>query len=238
MSGRPYLAAVLLSLGLAAVPALAAAEPVEELVVTASRLSEYDPAQTPSVVLPKRADNLITKVTVICDTRDLSQRKEELKATLRNLIKAAAQDKLIDLGVGEEVVGAFDETMLDQVIAPDRKADTNRAEILVKTAVRPGDTFDAATGRIKAFVERATKVGRTEVLLDDEWELSLVAPQQYRPQIVQRVAEDAAKVSAAFGAGYGVEVQGLQLPVAWYQAGKLDLALYIPYKLTVRPVQP
>jgi hypothetical protein len=33
-------------------------------------------------------------------------------------------------------------------------------------------------------------------------------------------------------------VEGLQLPVSWYQAGPLDLALYIPYKLTVRPVQP
>src|SRR6185437_6999939 len=113
------------------------------LVVTGTRMSEYDPVQTPQVTLIKRADNLVTKVTVICDTRELSQRREELKSTLRNMIRAAGKDSRITLGVGDEVVGAFDETMLDEVIVPDTKADTSRATVLVKTAVRPDDTFDA-----------------------------------------------------------------------------------------------
>ena len=45
---------------------------IQEIVVTGSRMSEYDPVQTPQVTLRKRADNLITKVTVVCDTRDQS----------------------------------------------------------------------------------------------------------------------------------------------------------------------
>ncbi len=208
---------------------------VEELVVTAEKRGEYDPLQTPQTVLHKRADNLITKVTVICDTRELSQRKDELRATLRNMIRAAGQDKRIALGVGEEVVGAFDETMLDTVIVPDRKADTSRATVLIKTPVAAGDTFDGATGRIKEFVKRTAKVGRTEVLLDDDWELTLINPSQYRPDVIKLVADDARRTASAFGDGYGVEAQGLQLPVSWYQSGPLELALYIPYKLTVRP---
>lgn len=215
-----------------------AAQGVEEIVVTASRLKEYDPAETPSVTLTKRADNLITKVTVVCDTRDQSQRRSELKATLRNLIRAAGQDKAIALGVGDEIVGEFGEDMLDAVIVPDAKADTSRATLLVKTAVAATDTFDAATGRITTFVERTAKVGRTEILLDDDWQLTLIQPTRYRPDVVKLVAEDAHRLAAAFGEGYGVEVQGLQLPVSWYQAGPLDLALYIPYRLTVRPTKP
>ncbi len=211
---------------------------VEEIVVTGSRMGEYDPVQTPQTVLHRRADNLITNVTVVCDTRELSQRKEELRATLRNMIRAAAQDKRIALGVGDEVVGAFDETMLDQVIVPDRKADTSTATVLVKTAIGPGDSFDAATGRIKDFVKRTAKVGRTEVLLNSGWELTLINPNQYRPEVIKLVAEDARKTAAAFGDGYGVEVLGLQLPVSWYQSGPLELALYVPYKLTIRPRQP
>lgn len=50
------------------------------------------------------------------------------------------------------------------------------------------------------------------------------------------MAEDAHKVADAFGPGYGVAVEGLQRPVSWYQAGPLDLALYIPYKLEVQPL--
>jgi len=223
---------------LVAAPTAAQNMGVEEIVVTGSRLKEFDANQTPFVVLRKRADNLITRVTVVCDTRDLSQRRAELKATLKNLVKAAQQDKAIALGVGDEVVGAFDESMLDAVIEPDSKADTSRATVVIKTGVSANDTFDAATGRIKAFVARTPKVGRTEVLFRSDWELTLIAPGQYRPEVARLVAEDARRMAGVFGEGYGVEVQGLQLPVAWYQAGPLDLALYIPYRLTVRPTRP
>jgi hypothetical protein len=221
------------ALASAATPVLAQ----DEIVVTASRLKEYDPQQTPQVTLKRRADNLIVAVTVVCDTRDQSQRRDELKQTLRNMIRAAEQDRAIDLGLGDEVVGAFDESMLDAVITPDARADTSRAVVVIKTPVRADDTFDGATGRIQAFVKRTTKMGRTEILLDDDWQLTLVNPQQYRPDVARLVAEDARRMAALFGEGYGVEAQNLQLPVSWYQAGPLDLALYIPYRLTVRPVR-
>ena len=215
----------------------AAAQGVEEIVVTGSRLSEYDAASTPQITLRKRADNLITIATVVCDTRDESQRKSELKATLRNLIRAAGQDKRIELAVGEEVLGGFDESMLDSVIQRGGKPDTSTATLIIKTSVSAEDTFDSATGRIESFAERTPKVGRTEVLLDDDWELTLVTPSQYRPEVARLIAEDARKMAALYGEGYGVEVQGLQLPVSWYQAGPLDLAIYIPYRLNVRPVR-
>lgn len=220
---------------LTAAPGLTQNASVEELVVTGSRMQDYDAAATPFVVLRKRADNLITRITVVCDTRDQSQRRRELKATLRNLIKASAGDKQIALGIGDEVVGGFDDTMLDKVIEPDAKADTSKATLIVKTALSPNDTFDGATARIKAFADRAAKVGRTEILFQHGWELTLVGPGQYRPEVAKLVADDARKMAAVFGDGYGVEVEGLQLPVSWYQAGPLDLALYIPYRLTVRP---
>ena len=220
---------------LMASPGLTQNAGVEEVVVTGSRMQDYDATATPFVVLRKRADNLITRITVVCDTRDQSQRRNELKATLRNLIKAAAGDKQIALGVGDEVVGSFDDTMLDKVIEPDAKADTSKATLIVKTALAPSDTFDGATSRIKAFAARTAKVGRTEILFQHDWELTLVGPGQYRPEVAKLVAEDARRMAAVFGDGYGVEVQGLQLPVSWYQAGPLDLALYIPYRLTVRP---
>ncbi len=220
-----------LTLGLAA-PASAQ----EEIVVTGARLKEYDPNETPHVTLAKRADNLIVRVTVVCDTRDLSQRREELKATLRNMIRAAAADTSVELGLGDEIVGRFDETMLDAVISPRARPDSSQAIVVIKTAVAAGDTFDGASGRIKRFIERTPTVGRSEILLTGDWQLTLVDPGQYRPGVARLVAEDAARMAAMFGAGYGVEVEDLQLPVSWYQSGPLDLALYIPYTLVVRPL--
>jgi hypothetical protein len=39
-----------------------------------------------------------------------------------------------------------------------------------------------------------------------------------------------------FGPGFGVKVEGLQHRIDWFQTGPLDLALYIPYVITVEPL--
>ena len=229
------LAAALLTLACVAAPVQARQSGLEEVVVTASRLTEYDPVKTPYVTLHKRADNLITAVRVVCDTRDLSQRKQELKATLRNMIKAAPGAG-VELGLeGEEVIGRFDETMLDAVIRPDGKPDTSIAALVVKTKVAPADTFDAATARITNFAEKTAKAGRTEILPTEDWNLTLIGPQRYRGEVLALVADDARKVAGTFGADYAVTAEGLQLPLSWYQSAPLELALYVPYKLTVTP---
>ncbi|MFT4251743.1 MAG: hypothetical protein QM608_04580 [Caulobacter sp.] len=227
-------AAAIAALGLASAPARAQNEDISEIVVTAARLTEYDPVKTPYVTLKKRADNLITVVRVTCDTRDLSQRRNELKATLRNMIKAAPAAG-VELGLGDEIIGAFDDTMLDGVIKPDTRPDTSQAVLVVKTRVAPGDSFDAATGRIMAFADKTPTVGRTEILPSEAWNLTLIGPQKHRPEVITLVAEDARRASAAFGPQYAVSVEGLQLPVSWYQSGPLELALFIPYRMTVLP---
>jgi hypothetical protein len=208
---------------------------VEEIVVTGSRVTEYDPVKTPFVTLGKRADNLITAVRVVCDTRDLSQRKQELKATLRNMIKAAPGAG-VELGLeGEEVIGRFDDTMLDAVIHPDGKPDTSVALLVVKTRVAPTDTFDAATGRIKAFAEKTAKAGRTEILPTEDWNLTLIGPNAIAARCWPWWRTMLARWRGPSDADYAVAAEGLQLPLSWYQSGPLELALYVPYKLTITP---
>jgi hypothetical protein len=229
------IASALAALVVVSTPAQARQSGLEEVVVTGSRVTEYDPVKTPFVTLAKRADNLITTVRVVCDTRDLSQRKQELKATLRSMVKAAPGAG-VELGLaGEEVIGRFDETMLDAVIRADVRPDTSVALLVVKTKVAPTDTFDAATGRITAFAEKTAKAGRTEILPNQDWNLTLIGPQRYRGEVLALVADDARKVAGTFGPDYAVTAEGLQLPLSWYQSGPLELALYVPYKLTVTP---
>ncbi|PXA86830.1 hypothetical protein DMC25_13260 [Caulobacter sp. D4A] len=234
MKIRTAALATAVALGLAIAPARAQNEDVSEVVVTAARLTEYDPIKTPYVSLKKRPDNLITVVRVLCDTRDLSQRRNELKATLRNMIKAAPAAG-VELGLGEEIIGRFDESMLDSVIRPDSRPDTSQAVLVIKTRISPTDTFDAATGRIMAFADKTPTVGRAEIVPSEDWDLTLIGPQKHRGEVIALVAEDARRASAAFGPQYAVSVEGLQLPVSWYQSGPLELALYIPYRMTVLP---
>ena len=64
---------------------------VETVVVTGSRIG-YD-SEAPNVTLPQRADHLVTKVRVVCDTRDLEKRRDELRQTLRSMIAEAARTR-------------------------------------------------------------------------------------------------------------------------------------------------
>jgi hypothetical protein len=221
--------------GLLTAPVLAQESGVEEVIVTASRISEYDATQTPHVVLRKRADNLLVEAYVICDTRDPTQRRAELKATLRSLIAAATKDPSIELGLGEEIVGSIDETMIDTLITASGRVDTEQVTLLIKTRIGPTDTLDGASKRIEDFVKKTPKSGRTEIVTSDEVNLSIIQPEQYRGEVIALIAKDSLKAAGAFGGDYGVTAQGLQLPISWYQSGPLELALYIPYRMEVRP---
>jgi hypothetical protein len=214
---------------------MAVAQDTLETVVVTGAHGEYDPNGVPHVYVLRRADHLITKVTVTCDTRDPAKRRAELKDTLRSMIRDAAKTGTISLGVGDEIVADLTERMLDKVIEPDAKQDTSRAVVVIKTKVNASDMFDDATARIEHFIETTPKAGRTEVLREKRWDLTIVGPEQYRSAIITKISDDAKKTAALIGLDHTVKLEGLQRPVAWYQKGPLDLALYIPYAMTVQP---
>lgn len=207
--------------------------PVETVVVTGSRIG-YD-SEAPNVTLPQRADHLVTKVRVVCDTRDLDKRKDELRQTLRSMISETGRTNSISLSVGDELLVDFTENMLDKVIVPDAKMDTSDAYVVIRTELTKDDTFDGATQRIRNFVARTPKVGRTEILIDEKFNLGLIKPERYRAELIARIAEDTKRIAQTFGADYTPRVEGLQRPIQWYQSGALDLALYIPYAVVIAP---
>lgn len=228
---RGTIAGMLLSFAVIAAAAPAAAQ-MEEVVVTAERRDDI----APSVVLVKRADHLITRIRAVCDTRDADQRRNELKATLRNMIAEAHRSQTLSLSVGDTVLSELKESSFDDIIEPDARPDTSRAYVVVKTSILPDDTLESATARVKDFIARTTKVGRTELLADNRWNLTLIGPEQYHDQIVALIAAQSKKTADLFGPGYGVSIDGLEHTVDWYQKGSLDLALYIPYTLHVAPL--
>jgi hypothetical protein len=240
MKTRTLLAAgvaLLIALGAGTMVRAQAGSDVAEVVVTGQRISEYDVDSTPAVTVIRRADNLIIEVKVVCDTRERGQRLDELKATIRNILKEAAKDPRIALGQDtDEVIGGFDETKLDEMISADVKADTSYATFILKTNVTKDDTESSATGRIEAFIKRVAKVGRTEILEVGDYDLTLIGPAQYRGAVIAAIAEDARKAAAAFGPDYQVKAIGLEHALNWYRAGPLDLALFIPYRLEISPL--
>ena len=192
----------------------------------------------PNVQVSRRADNLVVSVRVACDTRDAAQRRSEITQTLAAMAREAGLDASIELGLdsGGHVV-AFDARMIPTLRfhSDDGRPDTSAVTLVIKTPIAEGDTLEASSARIRAFVEKTQRVGRTELRLMDDWEPTVISPDQYRPTILSAIAADAGTTAGAFGPTYGVEVTGLSRQVTWRQAGPLELMLYIPYELSVTP---
>ena len=229
---RPYAGVVFLA-ALCTFVVSATAADIETVVVTGARLHEE--YEAPHLVIVKRADHVITHLNVTCDTRDLSQRRAELKETLRNIIRAASGTGTISLGLGDQIVGDLSESNFDSIIEPDSRADTSHAVVIIKTKVSADDTLNAAIARITDFVAKVPKAGRTEILRQGGWDLTIIGPEQYRDAILKLIVEDARHSADMFGAGYGISIEGLEHQVSWYQKGPLDLGLYIPYALKITP---
>jgi hypothetical protein len=92
-----------------------------------------------------------------------------------------------------------------------------------------------ALARIDRYLKSIKPVGRALVERNGEITLSLVAPDKYRPDIGDRIAQDAATMAAKFGPNYAVEVRGLNRPVEWARASLTEVFLYVPYELVIVP---
>lgn len=234
------LRSALLAIALVLVATDVATAQLDTIVVTAEKREGYvgsaafdnSPAtEPPHLFLLKRADHVITRVSVTCDTRDGSQRRAEMKETLRAMLHAASGTASISVSVGDTVITDLTEAGFDELIIPDARPDTSQATIIIKTKVSTTDTLNSAIARVTQFIAGTPKSGRTEVTRTGGWDLTIVGPEQYRDAIVALIASDAKHTAELFGPGNGVEVEGLEHRVNWYQKGPLDLALYIPYTL-------
>jgi hypothetical protein len=207
----------------------------QEIVVTGARMNmdNYN-AQTPAVGLRKVADFAIQPVAVTGDTRDANLRHEEMYQTIQRAIELAGSHG-VQLAFGEVVVEPLTlANYRDLTFGTDSRPDTNRIELLVKAPLTGADARDA-TARIDRFLKAIRPVGRALIAPTDDLTLSVVAPDQYRPEIGRIIAADAAVMAAKFGPDYAVEVRGLNRPVDWTRASLTEVFLYIPYELVIRP---
>jgi hypothetical protein len=208
----------------------------EEVIVTGSRreADSYD-ARMPAVGLQRTADFALQPVSVTGDTRDADARHEEMYQTIRRAIDLAPSHG-VQLAFGDVIVQPLTvANYRDLTFATDMRPDTNRVRLLVKSPLNGAADARAATARIDAFLKAIKPVGRALVEANGDITLSVVAPDQYRPEIARKIAEDAATMSAKFGTDYAVDVTGLNRPVEWSRASLTEVFLYIPYELTVRP---
>jgi len=230
---------------LIALAMLASAAPVfaQEMIVSAQRRAQNDynggyangvvATQRPIINLKRTADYVVQAVRLTGDARDATVRMNDVNATLRTMI-AGAPKASVELATGDYVVEPLTVTNYRNLTyGGDGRPDTSTTTFLVKVKLAPGMDIAAAKAQIKRFVDSVDKTGRSTLTVMGEPTLSVVNPDQYRGQIADLIAADAATMKVKFGPDYGVVVTGLDRPVEWARAGPVEVFLYLPSTYTV-----
>jgi hypothetical protein len=217
-------------------PVLAQDLTYQEVVVTGQRI-EQDGYQRdmPAVGLRKTADFLVQEVVIRGDTRDPKQRTVEIRQMLRNAIQLAGKHG-VQLAFGDYILTPLTLHNAEEVtLTNDNRPDSQKLQFLVKAPLKGTETGASAQKRIGDYIEAVPEVGRAQMDESDDASLSIVGPDQYRPQIADKVMEDARSLGEKMGAEYAVTIEGLNMPVLWTRAGPSEVMLYIPYKLVIVP---
>lgn len=210
-----------------------AQEGMENIIVTGSRadIDDYNEA-APLIGLRRTADFAVQPVRITGDTRDVQKRRDEIFAMVRNAIERAGREGL-ELSTGEVLLTPVTlANYRDLDLEGDGRPDTERVAFYV-TAPLKGTDAKAALDRIERYIKAVPAVGRAELLKRGDLTLSIVNPDQYRPQIIGLIAADAKASAGALGADYGVSLSGLDRRVQWSRDGLTEVFLYIPYSYAV-----
>jgi hypothetical protein len=222
-----------LAFALAASVAVAQDAALQEIVVTGSR-GDVDYYEMPAVTITKSADFLVQSIRLVNDSRSPDLRKEEIIATIQNLISRSKSMKGMALSYGQgflEPINLDDESL--QLLADHQRVDTNYIDLYAKVALNSDRSAKEQITDLREFISGAKRAGRTEVLPLGDIGLSIIGPERYRYEIIEKIAAENAKISEAMKADCDITIGGLEGRVQWERTAVSELTLYIPYGMEV-----
>lgn len=215
----------------------------------------------PVVGLRRPADGVVRPVEIVSDSLDEDVRRKEVEAMLLAAIDRAGRDGLSlvtgQLEVKEVtrqnwrevfpglVAKATDDEDEDEddyddddddengKVLPGFEDDGSTATIRLMVKTKLNGSIADAQRRITGFVKAVPVSGRSQMRQKGTLALTIVNPEQYRDEIYRRIAEASTHAGSFYGAGFKVEVTGLDREIAWAQVSDTDVFLYIPYAFIV-----
>jgi hypothetical protein len=228
--------ALAVSVALLAVPEIAIAQ-MGNIVVTGSRRDDYqyyDDEQS-AIGFRIKADYFAQQIYVSSDSRDATQRNDELMTMLRNTIEMAPAAG-IELTYGNFELKPLTLANIDELrITGGQRPDTSRVAIYAQMKVsNEVATEEQAREKVKAFVESVPVTGRSFIDRGGI-DLTVINPDQYRHRVVREVANESKAYATMFGSDYGIEIRGLDSELAWTQVSENEVLLYIPHNFVIKP---
>ena len=209
------------------------AQVLEEVVVTAQMRSD-NYYEMPAVTIKKKADFLVQRIRLINDSRSTELRKKEIIQTIDNLIRASKKINGIELSYGEgflSPVNLNDDSL--QLIEDVKRTDTSYVNVFVKVALNEKRSPKQQIGELRNFISGANLVSRTEIDNIGDIGLSIIGPEQYRYEILGKIAVENKKIKEVVGGACEIKIGGMEGRVEWIRSGLAELTLYIRYATEV-----
>ncbi len=205
-------------------------EAVEEVIVSGLMDSgEY--YEMPAVTLKKQGDFLVQDVKIVDDSRDKDLREKEIRESLQALAESAKKQGNVQLAYGDEFLRTLDPKDKSLVFPKDNsRADTSYFSFSVKQKIDQQLSAQVQEAALEKFIKSAKKVGRTELDLMGEADLSIVTPEKYRYEVIQKIAEENTRLRQAIGQSWDIQLDGISNRVKWQRSGITELVIYIPYR--------
>ncbi len=221
-----------IALVLALVAASAANAEVAEIVVTGSRVSGDDYSAMPAITITRQADFLVQSIHLTNDTRMESARVAETYQTIRDLLTSASKHTEFALAYGDEFLIPITADDYKIPLSPQgTRPDTSYVDIYIKIALTPKANISEIAARLDSFIKAAKVSGRTEIRSQGDVALSVVNPERFRYEIIEKIAQDAKRLRTAVAESCKINVEGLEGRVMWQRSDISELTLYIPHRI-------
>jgi hypothetical protein len=226
---------LMLAAAVAALAPLAHSQVVrgDQIVAQSNYVSRQQTA-IPQVSIVVRADFVLFSVRYETGTRAADERESELARTFTNVTQRAGRTNGdVGIEVGMPGNSAAVETAAIKEVVVDN-GDRSQIDIVLKVAVKPGETFDAIRARTEKFVADTPVQGRVEYVIGDSQFLGVSEPKKHRETLIKAIADDVRLMQASFGgpsAPVKVNLTGMESRAQTRPVGPLDLEIYIPYSM-------
>jgi len=217
----------------AAPPGLAAAQDMERVVVTASRIDEDSMRSAPAIYRRIPADFMLVAVSYQSATRDPGERKKELETMFIRLKEKAAKNKGYDLSGGTlgQSTAEIDTVLFTDILQADYSG-TGRFTLTLSVDTKEGEPFDRLMKRAEDFVMTINTAGRAEAYLGDDQFIGARDVTKHRADLLADITAEVRNLQTQL-APAKIILTGIENRIVTQPSGPLELEMFIPYTLTV-----
>jgi len=176
-----------------------------------------------AVTLAKQADYVSMTLIIVSKQADPVERAAELKEFQNTIVTEAQKRKGIEIFQGTLSLSASASKWLDS------RTSEARVKVLAKLD-KDTDVYDCVK-RIRQFIVSIKWPEKCDHSLG-EIQLAIKAPDQYRGEILKKIAEDVKYIKSTMNFVGKITISGLENAVQIRQIDDKNVQLYIPYTMT------